>query len=200
MSHITAQAPAAAAVSSSIAHRSSTRSFRPWWRWLLTALAFPPAGLIAHYVAGPVDSMQAAAIGGLVSGTGIGAAQWALLRRRGVGPSWVAATAVGLGSGLAVGAATVSYRTDVTSLAVMGAMSGLGVGIAQGLTLRDVKLTLGWAAATAALFALGWVVTTAGGIDVEEQWVNFGLYGCVTLAFLQSTIIGAFVPETAASA
>jgi hypothetical protein len=175
-------------------------SRRPWYPWLLTALAFPPAGLIAHAVAGRVDSVWAAVLGGVVAGAGIGAAQWALLRRRGVGLAWVAATAAGLGVGLAAGAALVSYRTDITSLAVMGAVSGLAVGVAQGATLGNAKRMLGWGAATAALWALGWIVTTGWGIDVEEQWVVFGISGALTLAFLQSLIVGAFVPAVAAKA
>jgi hypothetical protein len=180
--------------------RSSTddhhtqNSLRPWYRWLLTALAFPPSGLVAHLVAGRVDSVPAAVLNGVIAGAGIGAAQWALLRRRGVSLTWIAATAIGLGTGLAVGAAMVSYRTDITSLVVMGAVSGLAVGVAQGATLGDAKRTLGWSAATAALWALGWTVTTAGGIDVSQQWAVFGAYGCLTLAFLQSIIVGAFVP------
>jgi hypothetical protein len=76
----------------------------------------------------------------------------------------------------------------------MGAVSGLAVGIAQGAALGDAKRTLGWSAATAALWALGWTVTTAGGIDVSQQWAVFGAYGCLTLAFLQSFIVGVFVP------
>jgi hypothetical protein len=176
-----------------------SRSFRPWWRWLPTALAFPPAGLIAHLIVGRVDSLSAALLNGVITGAGIGAAQWALLRPRGVGTSWITATSVGFGAGLAVGADVVSYRTDITSLAVMGACTGLAVGIAQGTTLRNVTRMLGWSAANAALFALGWVVTTAGGIDVNQQWAVFGLYGCTTLALLQSTIIGRFVAAEAAT-
>jgi hypothetical protein len=182
------------ALSASIDHRSPPRSFRPWWRWLLTALAFPPAGLIAHVVAGRVDSVASATLNGVIAGAGIGGAQWLLLRHRQVSPSWIAATSAGLGAGLALGAALVSYRTDVTSLAVMGAVSGLGVGFAQGVTLGDAKRTLGWSVATAGLFAIGWTVTTVGGIDVSQQWAVFGAYGCTTLAFLQSTFIRAFVP------
>ena len=195
MSHLTAPAT----VSSSIEHRSARRSFRPWWRWLLTALAFPPSGLIAHVIAGPVDSVSAAVLNGVIAGAGIGAAQWALLRHRGVSVAWIAATAIGMGTGLAAGAALVSYRTDITSLALMGAVTGVGVGVAQGATMRTAKRTLGWSVATAALFALGWTVTTAGGIDVSQQWAVFGAYGCTTLAFLQSTFIGAFVPAKAAT-
>lgn len=195
MSHLTAPV----APSSPIAHRSARRTFRPWWRWLLTALAFPPAGLIAHVVAGRVDSMSSAVLNGVIVGAGIGGAQWALLRHRDVSGAWIAATAVGMGAGLAAGATLVDYRTDITSLALMGAVTGLGVGIAQGATLASATRAVGWSAATAALFALGWTVTTAGGIDVSQQWAVFGAYGCTTLALLQSTFVGAFVPTKAST-
>jgi hypothetical protein len=175
-------------------------SFRPWYKWLLTALAFPPSGYVAHLVAGRVDSVPAAVLNGVIAGTGIGAAQWALLRRRGVSPVWILATAIGLGVGLATGAELVSFKTDITSLATMGAVCGLAVGIAQGATLRNATRMLGWTAVNAALWALGWTVTTAGGIDVSQQWAVFGAYGCFTLAFLQSTVIGAFVPAKAVAA
>jgi hypothetical protein len=181
---------------SSTNHRPR-HSLRPWFPWLLTALAFPPAGYIAHLVAGRVDSVSAAVLNGVIAGAGIGAAQWALLRRRGVSLFWVAATAVGLGIGLAVGAGLVSYRTDITSLVVMGAVSGLGVGIAQGATFANAVRMLGWSVATAALWAIGWTVTTAVGVDVSQQWAVFGAAGCFTLAFLQSIIIGWFVPARA---
>ena len=174
-------------------------SFRPWYKWLLTALAFPPSGLIAHLVAGRVDSVPAAVLNGVIAGTGIGAAQWALLRHRGVSLIWIAATAVGLGTGLAAGAALVSYETDITSLAVMGAVSGLGVGIAQGATLATAKLAIGWITANTVLWALGWTITTAGGIDVSQQWAVFGAYGCATVALLQSIFIGSFVPAAKAT-
>jgi hypothetical protein len=187
-----------ATTSSSPVHQGrAARPFRPWYRWLLTALAFPPSGLIAHLVAGRVDSVPAAALNGVIAGAGIGAAQWALLRHRDVGVRWIAATATGLGAGLAAGAALVSYRTDITSLALMGAVSGLAVGIAQGARLGTTRRMFLWSAITAALWAVGWTVTTAGGIDVSQQWAVFGAYGCLTLAFLQSTIIGAFVPAKA---
>ena len=176
-----------------VARHTARRSFRPWWPWMLVALAFPVAGLIGHLIAGRVDSISAAVLGGVVTGAGLGAAQWALLRRRGVGVGWIPATAAGLAVGLAVGAALVSYRTDITSLVVMGAVSGLGVGLAQGAMLGNPKRMLGWAAATAALWAVGWATTTAGGIRVEEQFVVFGAYGAVASTFLQSIIVGWFV-------
>jgi hypothetical protein len=132
-----------------------------------------------------------------VTGAGLGAAQWTLLRRRGVGIRWIPATAAGLGVGLAAGAAMVSYRTDISSLALMGAICGLAIGIAQGAMLGSTKRMLGWGAATATLWAVGWTVTTAGGIRVDEQFVVFGAYGAITSTFLQSMIIGWFIPAKA---
>jgi hypothetical protein len=120
-----------------------------------------------------------------------------LLRHRGIGARWIPATAVGLAVGLALGAALVSYRTDITSLVVMGAVSGLGVGIAQGAMLGTAKRMLGWSVATAALWAVGWATTTAGGISVDEQFVVFGAYGAIASTFLQSIVIGWFIPAKA---
>ena len=56
MSHTTTTQPRSTIVDDAL----GTTSFRPWWRWLLTALAFPVAGEIAHLVAGRVDSVSAA--------------------------------------------------------------------------------------------------------------------------------------------
>ena len=174
--------------------RASSRTFRPWWRWLLTALAFPPAGYLAHAIAGPIDAVPAALIGGVVTGAGVGAAQWALLRHRGVTPpSWVAATAVGLAAGLAVGASLVSYRTDISSLALMGAFSGLGVGLAQGVTFGSSKRMVPWAVATAVLWALGWTVTTPWASRSRSNGSCTGS-SALFLVFLQSLVIGSFVP------
>ena len=192
--------PTRVAAAAPTVDRRARYSFRPWYKWLLTALAFPPSGYVAHLVAGRVDSVPAAMLNGVIAGTGIGAAQWALLRHRGVSPVWILATAIGLGCGLAAGAELVSYKTDITSLATMGAVCGLAVGIAQGATLRNAARMVGWSVVNAALWALGWTITTAGGIDVSQQWAVFGAYGCFTLAFLQSTIIRAFVPAEAVTA
>jgi hypothetical protein len=186
-------------VTPSTDHQRARHSLRPWYKWLLTALAFPPAGLIAHVVTGPVDSVSAAILGGVLAGAVIGAVQWALLRRRGVRVGWIPATAAGLGVGLTAGAALVSYRTDISSLALMGAICGLAVGMAQGAMLGSIKRMLGWSAATAALWAVGWTVTTAGGIRVEEQFVVFGAYGAIASTFLQSIIVGWFIPAKAAT-
>jgi hypothetical protein len=119
----------------------------------------------------------------------------------------VPATAAGLGAGLALGAAAVSYRTDLSSLAVMGVVTGLAVGAAQGAVAGGAaRRTAGerasgatsvalWALATAALWPLGWAVTTLAGIPVEEQFTNFGITGALTVAAIQSVLVGALVPD-----
>jgi hypothetical protein len=157
-------------------------------------LSIPIAGYVGHLIAGPVDAVWPALIGGSITGAGIGAAQWGLLRRRGVSVMWIPASATGLALGLAVGAAVVSYRTDLSSLVVMGAACGLAVGSAQGAVLGNARHMIPWAATTSALWALGWIPTTLGGIHVEDQFIVFGAYGAITVAFLQSLIVSTFVP------
>jgi hypothetical protein len=189
---------AVAATDPTTTHRAPPRRrLRPWGRWLLTALAFPPSGLISHAIVGHVDAVRSALLGGLIAGSGIGAVQWALLRRRGVGAAWIAATAAGLAAGLAAGAAAVSYRTDITSLVLMGAISGVAVGAAQGAMVGNLRRAASWSLATGALWALGWTLTTAVGVDVAEQWTVFGAAGAVTFAALQSTVIRMLVPDEA---
>lgn len=175
----------------------STAGARPWWPWLLTAAAFPPAGYVGHAIAGPVDGPAAAVIGGAVTGLGLGLVQWAVLRRRGVSTRWIGATAAGMAAGLAAGAALVSYRTDRPALALMGAISGLAVGMAQGLSAGTVRRSVAWALATAVVWAIGWTVTASAGIDVESQYAVFGASGALVAAFLQTVRIDALVPGAA---
>jgi hypothetical protein len=182
-----------------LTRRAPHRRRRPDPRWLLTALAFPPAGYVGHLVSGPVDSPAAAVLGGLVTGALLGAAQWGLLRRHGIGPAWIAATAIGLAGGLAAGAALVSYETSLGALAAMGAVSGLGVGMAQARLLGSTGRRVAWSLLTAMVWALGWTVSTSIGIAVEDQFVVFGISGALACAAVQSTVVRSFVPATVAS-
>lgn len=168
--------------------------------WLLAALAFPPAGYLAWLVGGPVDGTAPALLSGLIAGTGVGAAQWLLLKRRsgvrffcgGIGLGWIVGTAVGMSAGLAAGAALVSYRTDVASLTLMGAVTGLGVGLGQGRQLATTGRAVGWTLLTAALWALGWTVSAGIGISVEDQWPVFGISGAIVVALAQSIVVRSF--------
>jgi hypothetical protein len=161
---------------------------------MLTVLAIPPAGYLGWLVAGHVDSASAAALAGVVTGAAIGLGQWLVLRRRGVSLRWVAATAVALGVGLTVGAGVVGYETDRVSLAVMGVISGLAVGIAQASALRaGWTSVVTWGGTTAALWALGWVISSFV-IDPADQWPIFGASGAIVVCLAQSTFIERVLP------
>ena len=158
--------------------------------WAATLLAFPLAGIAAKAIVGPVDRSWTAAAAGAVAGLVIGAAQWLALRRIGVDARWIAATAVGLAIGLGAAFAIFGYGTTVGDLAILGAVSGLGVGIAQWWLLHNfVDGSLAWIPASAAAWALGWTVTTAIGVDPEDRWAVPGLSGAATLTLLLGAVL-----------
>ena len=160
--------------------------------WVATLLAFPLAGLAARAVVGPVDAVWTAALAGAIAGAVIGAAQWLALRRIGADLRWIAATAVGLAVGLALAFAIFGYGDSVGDLAVVGAVSGLGVGIAQWWLLRAFvggSLVWLWVPASAVFWALGWTVTTAIGVDPDQRWAVPGLSGSTTLTVLLGGVL-----------
>ena len=171
---------------------------RAWLVWTAGFLAFPIAGLAGTGVAGRVDSPLAALLGGAVTGLVIGAGQALASLRRLQWRRWVPATAVGMGLGLLLGAPIVDYRTSLADLALMGALTGIPLGIAQALALpRHTRLRWAWAAAIPILWALGWTVTTLGGIDVDQQFTNFGAYGAITFSALSGLLLHHLLPYRA---
>jgi hypothetical protein len=158
--------------------------------WIATLVAFPFAGLAARAVAGPVDAVGAALLAGAVSGAVIGAAQWLALRRVGADVRWIVATAVGLAAGMAIGYAVFGYGDDVGGMALLGAVSGAGIGAAQWWILRGLlPASIWWIPATAVAWALGWTVTTAIGVDPDDRWANPGLSGAATLTVLLAAVL-----------
>ncbi len=157
------------------------------WSWPVAALAgFPIGGYVANVIAGPIDSVGAAIAGGLIAGAVIGVAQW-LASRQLVPWLWVAATSVGMAVGLAVGAAVVDYGIGRGDLALMGGVTGLGVGIGQALVFRRQRISgaAWWAVASPPVWALAWLVTTfVITRNVKEQWPNFGASGALVFALL----------------
>ena len=132
------------------AHHETTSQPATWKRvaarWMATFLGFPIGGYAAYLISGPVDGLTAALIGGAITGAILGAAQaWGLRLRGAAARHWIAATAAGLMVGLAVGAAVVGYHTDLIDLVVQGAITGLAVGAAQGVLLRERLGRLAWA-------------------------------------------------------
>ena len=165
---------------------------RPSWRgmtvrWIATFAGFPAGGFTAMLIVGRVDSVTTALAGGLITGLILGAAQaWGLGR---LGPGaiwWVAATAAGLTVGLGTGAALVGFGTSLAALAVQGAVCGLVLGAAQAAVLhrRLGRIAWAWPAALASVWALGWAVTYAAGVAVDEQFTVFGSSGAIAVTAL----------------
>jgi hypothetical protein len=172
--------------------RSRHRPFPILMKWVgITLLGFPLGGLLAHAIAGPVDSMESALLGGAIAGFIIGTAQWFVLRRElDIDAIWIVMTVLGLACGLAVGGIAVGFGTSAGELAGMGAVTGTGVGIAQGLVMRGYLDTWGaWMAAGPALWTTGWLVTWAARIQVDEQFTNFGAAGALVFGILSGALL-----------
>ena len=168
-------------------HRFNTKA---WLLWTAGFLAFPIAGILAQAAAGRINDAGSALIGGLVAGAVIGTGQWLVARRLLDAKTWIPATAVAMGIGLGVGAWVVGYGTSLSELALMGFITGIPLGAAQAYLLRDrLANAWVWGAAMPLLWALGWTVTTAGGIDVDRQFAVFGAYGAITFMALSGILL-----------
>ena len=84
----------------------------------------------------------------------------------------------------------INDGTSLGELALMGFITGIPLGAAQAYLLRDrVANAWVWAAAMPLLWALGWTVTTAAGIDVERQYAVFGALGAITFMALSGVLL-----------
>lgn len=167
--------------------RSRTRLLRPWALWTAGFLSFPLAGIAGGALAGPVDDLAAALIGGAVTGLVVGTGQ--SLAGRGAVPArrWIPATTIGMALGLALGASAVGYGTSLAALALMGLLTGVPLGVAQALAFPRPRWI--WALTTPPLWALGWTVTTLAGVDVATQYTIFGATGAVTVSALSGLVL-----------
>jgi len=161
-------------------------------------LAFPVAGYIGWGIGGRVDAIDAALVGGAVTGAGLGAVEWwAAQGALGGAAAWIGSSAVGYAVGLAAGAALFGYDTDLGALAAMGLVSGAALGVAQGLLLARQgrrALALPWALAMPVLFALGWSMASVTGIGVDDQFTVFGAGGALVFTLLSGVLLARFTP------
>ncbi len=121
--------------------------------WVLASTFGWIAGL---YVVQSSETDQAGPVIGLI----LGAAQWAVLRKR-VRRSgwWVWATAAGWSIGSSLGQTTAGLP-GVAAALVTGALLGLAMGAAQWPVLRgSVPEAIWWVPASAGAWALTWVAT-----------------------------------------
>ena len=173
---------------------------RTWLIWTAGTLVFPLAGLAGTAVAGRVDSPLSALTGGAIVGLVIGTAQAVLSCRRLDPRRWIPATSVGMGLGLFLGAAAVDYRTSLTDLMLMGAITGLLLGAAQTAVLpRRTRSRWAWAAAMPVVWALGWAATTLIGVNVDAQFTVVGLSGALTVSALSGLLLHQLLPYRTAN-
>ena len=182
MSQLSTPAPAATTAPSPL--RSAAR-------WMVTFVGFPLGGLTTDLLVGPIDSPVRALLGGLLTGAILGAVQaWGLGRNRPSPVRWVAATAVGLMAGLVAATLLVDFRTGLADLALQGAVCGAAVGTLQAVVLRPAlgRRVLAWPVALAAIWAAGWAITTAAGIQVGERFSVFGSSGAIVVTALTAVL------------
>jgi hypothetical protein len=166
-----------------------------WLLWTAGFLAFPIAGVAGGVVAGRVDTPSAAVVAGLITGAVVGTGQWAVSRGRLRPGPWILATALGMGAGLLLGATVVGFRTSLADVAVMGALTGAVLGVAQAVAFpARTRRRWWWAVAMPLLWPLGWIVTTLAGIPVEEQFTIFGASGAVTFSGLSGILLQQLLP------
>ena len=179
--------------------RENSMSFaRRLWAWPVAILVgMPIGGYIADLVVDGVDSVAMALVGGLIAGALIGAAEWFALRRW-VSWLWIPATSVGMAVGLTVGAALVDYEIGRRDLALMGALTGVGVGVAQALLFARQRISgaVWWAVANPPLWALGWFVSSyVISANIDERFTNFGASGALVFGLLTWLLVSALFRE-----
>jgi hypothetical protein len=165
-----------------------TSTARRMWLWPVAILiGFPIGGLIADVVVDGVDSVGAALVAGLIAGAIIGAAEWFALREWGISWLWIPATSAGMAVGLAAGAALAEYGIGRADVVLIGAATGVGVGVLQALVLARHRISgaLWWAVANPPAWALGWLVTSyVITTNVDERFPNFGASGALVFGLL----------------
>src|SRR5215207_10998674 len=163
---------------------------KAWLLWTAGFLVFPIAGILAEAVTGRINDAGSALIGGMVAGAVIGTGQWLVARRLLDPQTWIPATALAMGIGLAIGAWVVGYGTSLGELALMGAITGIPLGAAQAYLLRDRAVNAWvWGAAMPLLWALGWTVSTFIGVDVDQQFAVFGASGAIAFMALSGVLL-----------
>ncbi len=133
-------------------------------------------------------------------GAVVGAAQWFVLRQH-VSWLWVPATTVGMAVGLVAGAGVVDYGIARGDLAVMGAVTGLAVGVMQALVLARHRIqgAVWWAVANPPAWALGWVVSSYGiSQNISERFPTFGASGAMVVGLLTWLLLTALFRGAAA--
>jgi hypothetical protein len=173
------------------------------WLWLVAILvSFPIGGYVADLVVDGVDSVSAAIVGGLITGAIVGVAEWYALRGW-VSWTWILATAAGMVVGLTAGAALVDYGVGRGDLLLMGAVTGLSVGILQALVLGRSRMpgAVWWAVANPPAWALGWYISSyVISRNIDERFPIFGASGALAFGLLTWLLLAGVLRGRAAAA
>ncbi len=184
---------------------NSTRASRPtflrgWFLWTAGFAVLPLAGWIGTLAVGRIDNPAAALAGGAIAGLILGTGQVLVSSHRIHASTWIPATVLGMGAGLALGSAVTGYRTSLADLMLMGALNGLVLGTAQALALpRGTRNRWAWAGTLPALWALGWTVTTLIGVGVGAQFIVFGSSGALVFAAVSGLLLHRLLPHRPAN-
>ncbi|HSC90478.1 MAG TPA: hypothetical protein VLB86_02355 [Gaiellaceae bacterium] len=169
------------------------------WAWPLAALlGFPIGGYVANLTVGAVDSVGTAIAGGLIAGAVVGTAQWLALKQL-VPWHWIVATSVGMGAGLAVGAAIVDYGIERGDLMLMGFVTGAGVGGLQAVMLarHGIVGASWWAAANPPTWAVAWLISSyVISANIDERFTNFGASGTLLYALVTGLVLAWLLRRT----
>jgi len=161
-------------------------SWRFWLFWALAFLGFPIRGLLANAIVGPVTTTIRAGMAGAIAGAVLGVVQWFVLKGQIPVPlGWVIATSAGMALGLGISTALLGSETSGSVLLWRAAITGVSIGAAQWIVLRQILpqawiwiavVTLGW--------VVGWFITRSAGIDLNPRWPVFGASGAIVFQLL----------------
>ena len=105
--------------------------------------------------------------------------------------AWAPATAIGLGLSLAAVTAVIGQITTSPEAAMLGAVSGLVLGIGQAVVLQrhGVPNSWIWVPASGIAWAAGWFVTASAGIALEAGWPVYGISGAIVSQVITGIVL-----------
>lgn len=149
-------------------------------RWTPTFLAFPIGGAIAKLMFGPANNVAKSVSGGLVVGLVVGIFQFVAIQKYGVSKMWISATVIAVALAALINSYLFAFKYDSTSLAGVGLVSGLLVGMAQSLSqTTEIKFVFLWSIFTGIAWSLAWFITSKVFVDPEAQYHIFGSSGAL---------------------
>ena len=159
--------------------------------WMLAFLGFPLGGSLAIALIGPLDSVLKSPVGGAAAGLVIGLLQWIALRQLlPMDGRWVISTVIGMATGVFLSVALFGFATDLTSIVYRALITGLSVGIAQSLAMRQLRGALLWMPLIPIAYTIGWVITSQFiGRSVEAQFTVFGASGALTFQIITGLVL-----------